>query len=80
MVEPVILFAVAISHRDLRMVQNTSMIGKCGAAVKLGGAPMFRWVRLSINGRPLWVGLEGETEHLSGLLRSVGMAGPKGRL
>jgi hypothetical protein len=31
---------------------------------------MFRLVKLSINGRPLWVELKSETEHLSRLLRS----------
>jgi aerobic-type carbon monoxide dehydrogenase small subunit (CoxS/CutS family) len=38
---------------------------------------MFRWLKLSINGRPLWVEVNGETEHLSGLLRSLGIVGPK---
>ncbi len=41
-------------------------------------AAMFRLVKLSINGRPLWVELKSETEHLSGLLRSLGnVVGPK---
>jgi aerobic-type carbon monoxide dehydrogenase small subunit (CoxS/CutS family) len=38
---------------------------------------MFRLVKFSINGRPLWVELRSETEHLSGLLRSLGIVGPK---
>jgi aerobic-type carbon monoxide dehydrogenase small subunit (CoxS/CutS family) len=38
---------------------------------------MFRWLKLSINGRPLWVEVKGETEHLSGLLRSLSIVGPK---
>ncbi len=38
---------------------------------------MFRWLKLSINGRPLWVEINCETEHLSGLLRSLGIVGPK---
>lgn len=37
---------------------------------------MFRLVKLSIDGRPLWVELKGETEQLSGLLRSLRIAGP----
>jgi aerobic carbon-monoxide dehydrogenase small subunit len=38
---------------------------------------MFRWLKLSINGRHLWVEVNGETEHLSGLLRSLSIVGPK---
>jgi aerobic-type carbon monoxide dehydrogenase small subunit (CoxS/CutS family) len=38
---------------------------------------MFRWLKLSINGRPLWVEVNGETGHLSGLLRSLSVVGPK---
>jgi aerobic-type carbon monoxide dehydrogenase small subunit (CoxS/CutS family) len=38
---------------------------------------MFRWLKLSINGRPLWVEVNGETERLSGLLRSLSIVGPK---
>jgi len=38
---------------------------------------MFRLVKLSINGRLLWVELKSETEHLSGLLRSQGIVGLK---
>jgi nicotinate dehydrogenase subunit A len=38
---------------------------------------MFRLVKLSINGRSGWFELRSETEHLSGLLRSLGIVGPK---
>jgi aerobic-type carbon monoxide dehydrogenase small subunit (CoxS/CutS family) len=37
---------------------------------------MFRLLKLTINGRPLWVEVRSETEHLSGLLRSLGLLGP----
>lgn len=39
--------------------------------------PMFRLVKLSIDGRHLWVELKGETEHLSGLLRYLRIVGPR---
>jgi aerobic-type carbon monoxide dehydrogenase small subunit (CoxS/CutS family) len=37
---------------------------------------MFRLIKLSINGRPWWVEIKSETEHLSGLLRLLGVVGP----
>lgn len=46
-------------------------------AVELCEKSMFRWVRLSVNGRPQWFELKGETENIAGLLRSLGLVGPK---
>jgi aerobic carbon-monoxide dehydrogenase small subunit len=38
---------------------------------------MYKRVKIRIDGQPWWIDIQAETEHLSGVLRSLGKAGPK---
>jgi aerobic-type carbon monoxide dehydrogenase small subunit (CoxS/CutS family) len=38
---------------------------------------MFKYIRVRIDGQPLWIEVDAETQYLSLVLRSLGKAGPK---